>query len=74
MSDNVKISQLASASTLTGAESVPLVQGGVTVRTLLSAIRTYIRTGLLEDAPSDGRYYARKDGAWVDITDYLSIP
>lgn len=74
MADNVKISQLATAAALTGNESVPIVQSGVTVRVLLSVIRTYIRDSLLSDAPSDGRYYARKDGAWVDITDYLNLP
>lgn len=27
----------------------------------------------LPDAPSDGKYYARKDAAWVDITGILSL-
>lgn len=48
-----KISAMPSASTLTGAELVPLVQSGVNVQTTLDTIRTY-----------DNAY-----GAWSDSTD-----
>lgn len=41
---NVKISELPSASTLTGAELVPIVQSGVTSQTTLSAM-PYVPTG-----------------------------
>lgn len=30
-------------------------------------------SGGIQDAPVDGKYYARKDSAWVDITGILSI-
>lgn len=36
-----KISQLPNASTLTGTEAVPVVQGSATVQTPMSAVRTY---------------------------------
>ena len=48
-----KISAMPSASTLTGAELVPLVQSGVNVQTTLDTIRAY-----------DNAY-----GAWSDSTD-----
>lgn len=48
-----KISAMPSASTLTGAELVPLVQSGVNVQTTLDVIRGY-----------DNAY-----GAWSDSTD-----
>lgn len=48
-----KISAMPSASTLTGAELVPLVQSGVNVQTTLDVIRAY-----------DNAY-----GAWSDSTD-----
>lgn len=44
MSGPTKISSLTSASTLTGAEQVPMVQSSATVRGLVSAIATYVRT------------------------------
>lgn len=37
-----KISELTAASALDGTETVPLVQGGGTVRALISAIKTYL--------------------------------
>lgn len=37
-----KISELGAAGTLTGAELIPLVQGGVTVRTTLNAIDAFV--------------------------------
>lgn len=37
-----KISELSSASALDGTETVPLVQGGRTLRALISAIKTYL--------------------------------
>lgn len=43
---DTKISALSSASAPDGTESVPIVQGGVTVKTLLSAIKTYVLNGL----------------------------
>lgn len=46
-----KISSLTSASTLTGAESVPVVQSGSTLKTLVSAIGTYVR-GLFTTTPA----------------------
>ena len=37
---NLPISQLPAASTLTGAELFPIVQGGITKQTTLSSITT----------------------------------
>lgn len=37
-----KISELSSASALDGTETIPLVQGGRTLRALISAIKTYL--------------------------------
>ena len=39
-----KISDLTSAGTLTGAEQVPIVQSGSTVKTLLSTLSNYIKS------------------------------
>lgn len=72
MASIVKPSQLGPAGALDGSEIVVLSKGGSSVRALLSAIRTYIREGLIGDAPSDGGVYARVNGAWVDITDRLN--
>lgn len=41
-----KISDLTSAGTLTGAEQVPIVQSGSTVKTLLNTIKTFITNSL----------------------------
>jgi hypothetical protein len=41
-----KISQLPAASTLTGSEFVPIVQSSSTVRTSMSAVRTYATSDL----------------------------
>ena len=47
------------------------VYGGMTVDTddpaTFSAAPTVGGTALVADAPSDGKYYVRKDGAWVEI-------
>lgn len=72
MASIVKPSQLGPAGTLDGSEIVVLSKGGSSVRALLSAIRSYIRAGLVADAPSDGGVYARVNGEWVDITDRLN--
>jgi hypothetical protein len=53
---DTKISQMPSAVPLTGAESVPLVQGGINVQTPTSAIETLI---------VDNRMNV---GAWQDFT------
>ena len=47
----IKISQLPSATALTGAEQVPLVQGGVTSYGLASQIGAYVR-GLFTTTPA----------------------
>ena len=44
---DTKISAMPSASTLTGAELVPLVQGGVNVQTDLDGIKTFINKAYL---------------------------
>jgi hypothetical protein len=50
-----KISDLTSAGTLTGAEQVPIVQSGSTVKTILSSIKTFILSGLkTSDLINDG--------------------
>lgn len=40
---NTKISALPAASALAGTEPLPIVQGGITSKTLISAIATYFR-------------------------------
>lgn len=74
MASIVKPSQLGSAGALDGSEIVVLSQAGSSVRALLSAVYAYVRAGLIEDAPTDGRIYARMNGAWVDITSRLNPP
>jgi hypothetical protein len=51
MAAPVKISDLTSASALTGAESVPMVQSSTTKKGLVSAIGTYVR-GLFTTTPA----------------------
>lgn len=43
---NIKISQLTSASPLTGAELVPVVQSGGTVRTDTNTLKLYVLTSI----------------------------
>ncbi|EPJ2512168.1 phage neck protein fibritin, partial [Salmonella enterica subsp. enterica serovar Bareilly] len=42
-----------------------------TLETDLAAAEAEIQTlkdaGYIEDAPSDGKFYVRKDGAWVEL-------
>lgn len=45
-----------------GSNTAVLMSDGSTVRTLAAS---------LDDAPLDGKIYARKDGFWIDITDLL---
>jgi len=45
-----KISDLTSAGTLTGAEQVPIVQSGSTVKTLLSTLSTFVSTDVNTNA------------------------
>ena len=51
-----KISELASNGTLNGSELVELVQSGSNVKTLLSAIKTFITTGYLTSATAASTY------------------
>lgn len=48
-----------------------VIEEGEIKATLLTSARVYELPDaggtLLVDAPSDGKYYARKDGAWVEI-------
>lgn len=71
------ISQLPNASTLTGAELLPLVQNGTTDKTTLSDIKTFVNS---DNFPSDtyinwgkrrqlGEGGVLPAGAWVLITD-----
>ena len=52
------------------------VYGGLTVSTddpaTFSKEPTVGGTILITDAPSDGGYYVRRNGAWVDVTAYLT--
>lgn len=43
-----KISSLSAAATLSGAELIPIVQGGVTVRTSLSTVNSYLSSTYLQ--------------------------
>lgn len=47
----IKISELPAGSALSGSEIVPVVQSGVTIRTLVSAFGTYVR-GLFTATPA----------------------
>jgi len=49
-----KISDLTSAGTLTGAEQVPIVQSGSTVKTLLSTLSNYIKSTITNYVPYTG--------------------
>jgi hypothetical protein len=49
-----KISDLTSAGTLTGAEQVPIVQSGSTVKTLLSTLSNYIKSTITNFVPYTG--------------------
>lgn len=49
-----KISDLTSAGTLTGAEQVPIVQSGTTVKTLLSTLSNYIKSTITNYVPYTG--------------------
>ena len=49
-----KISDLTSAGTLTGAEQVPIVQSGTTVKTLLSTISNYVKSTITNYVPYTG--------------------
>ena len=51
-----KISELASNGTLNGSELVELVQSGSNVKTLLSAITTFITTGYLTTSSASSTY------------------
>jgi hypothetical protein len=49
-----KISDLTSAGTLTGAEQIPIVQSGSTVKTLLSTLSNYIKSTITNYVPYTG--------------------
>lgn len=49
-----KISDLTSAGALTGAEQVPIVQSGTTVKTLLSTLSNYIKSTITNYVPYTG--------------------
>ena len=51
-----KISELSSNGTLDGTELVPLVQSGGNVKSLLSAVKTFIIDGLLSAATAASTY------------------
>ena len=70
---NVRISQLPAAQTITGSELVPVVQGGVTVQTTVSAItqspslgETFLTVGQQSLLPNS-RYFSATNG--IGITD-----
>ena len=70
---NVRISQLPAAQTITGSELVPVVQGGVTVQTTVSAItqspsltETFLTVGQQTLLPNS-RYFSATNG--IGITD-----
>ena len=59
-----KITELSSASTLTGSELVYLVQSGADRSATILSIFALAQPL----APSDGKSYVSKNGAWIDLS------
>ena len=68
MSGQVTITQLPAASALTGAESVPIVQNGVTVQTTTGAISGAVGSGINTGLKS--AYNTTVDGTQTSNIDY----
>lgn len=58
----IRISELPEAAPLQGDELLEMVQGGENVK-----VRADQMGGGVEEAPEDGKQYARKDGAWAEV-------
>jgi hypothetical protein len=70
VSDTVQAAQLYATGNIT-TDSKVVIESGEIDADLLTATRQYQLPDaggvFVLDAPSDGKYYARKDGAWVEI-------
>ncbi|AVH85338.1 hypothetical protein RsoM2USA_410 [Ralstonia phage RsoM2USA] len=59
-----KLTELSTASTLTGSELVYVVQSGADRSTTLQSILALAPS----KAPTDGKAYVSKNGAWIDLS------
>ena len=51
-----------------GVESIKFIMAGEEIILTASEVKTLLNQTVLPDAPSDGKQYARQDGAWVEVS------
>ena len=51
-----------------GVESIKFIMGAEQIILTASELKTLLNQTVLPDAPSDGKQYARQDGAWVEVS------
>ena len=57
-----------------GVESIKFIMGAEEVILTASELKTLLNQTVLPDAPSDGKQYARQDGAWSVVEGILDAP
>ena len=55
-----------------GVESIKFIMGAEEIILTASEVKTLINQTVLPDAPSDGKQYARQDGAWTVVTEGIT--
>ena len=55
-----------------GVESIKFIMGNEQVILTASELKTLLNQTVLPDAPSDGKQYARQDGAWTSVKEGLT--
>ena len=55
-----------------GVESIKFIMAGEEIILTASEVKTLINQTVLPDAPSDGKQYARQDGAWTHVEPGIS--
>ena len=55
-----------------GVESIKFIMAGEEIILTASEVKTLLNQTVLPDAPSDGKQYARQDGAWTHVEPGIS--